>query len=198
MEFFFSKRLSIKLACQRLNCQALLFGNGRSAGMKGRFYRLNLMEISISALPMVKADQGSLSYCYWCVWGKRNVFSFSQGRKGSIKGLISFSLTLNLSLFNSISFARWCLVCAALIQEKPSWSWRCALCATSTRIYGTLCHQNGARPDAVVKHRGAHCTLVFWCFRWIRLCNIAHLEVASSFLLEIPCGGVSFPLLHHV
>lgn len=62
--FFFPKHLSIKLPCQRLNCQALLFGNGRSAGMKGRFYRLSLMEINISTLPMVKPDQGSLSYCY--------------------------------------------------------------------------------------------------------------------------------------
>lgn len=57
MDFFsFSKRLSIKLACQRLNCQALLFGSGRSAGKKGRFYRLSLMEINISALPVVKPD----------------------------------------------------------------------------------------------------------------------------------------------
>lgn len=62
--FFFSKCLSIKLACQRLNCQALVFGNGGSAGMKGRFYRLSLMKINISALPMVKPDQGNLSCCY--------------------------------------------------------------------------------------------------------------------------------------
>lgn len=121
---------------------------------------------------------------------------FLREGRADIKGLISFSLTLNLSLFNSIGFARWCLVCAALILGKPGWSWRCAPCATSTRIYGALCHQNGARPDAVVKHCAAHCTLVFWCFRCIRLCNIAHFHVASSFLLEIkvhPVVGCPFP-----
>lgn len=58
----------------------------------------------------------------------------------------------------------------------------CSLCHQHSDLRH-LCHQNGARPDAVVKHCGAHCTLVFWCFRWMRLCNIAHLQVASSFLL---------------
>lgn len=54
--------------------------------MKGGFYRPSLMGKNISALPLVKPNRGSLGYCYRCVWGERNVFSFSHGRKGRQKG----------------------------------------------------------------------------------------------------------------
>lgn len=111
-------------------------------------------------------------------------------RKGraDIKGLICFSLTLNLSWFNSIDFAGWRLVCAALIpgRVKPGSALRC-LCHGHSGSGHPLLWKQGARPYAAVPHGGAHPWLPVWCFGWIKLCNIVHLQ--RALLLEMLYGS---------
>lgn len=68
---------------------------------------------------------------------------FLREERADIKGLVCFSLTLNLSWFNSIDFSGRRLVSAALIQGKLSRGWCYTPCVTGNWVWVTLRCRNG-------------------------------------------------------